>query len=45
MWHIDPSQQDLPGDYNGSKCIVRSIEINGREIDVVIPLALTEQIF
>lgn len=42
---LNPSQYDLPRDYNGSRCIVRTIHEGGRDIDVVIPRALVEQVF
>jgi len=42
---LNPSQYDLPRDYNGSRCIVRTIHENGRDIDIVIPRSLIEQVF
>lgn len=42
---LNPSQYELLRDYDGSRCIVRTVNYQGRDVDVVIPRSLIEQVF
>lgn len=42
---LNPSQYELLRDYDGSRCIVRTIKHRDRDVDVVIPRSLIEQVF